>query len=71
MIEYVKWGKRDKEEIPDVGTSGERKEANKCKHSYIATITRRAPHAKIPSKGNMIRNIVEMLVTHKRTERHQ
>lgn len=72
---YVKWAKREREEHPKgkspskiakVWTSGEDKEANKGKPSYIATITRGAPREKLSSKGTMKKNIVEMLAFYKK-----
>lgn len=66
LEEYVKGGKRDREESPKgkfssktmmVDTNKESKEINKCKRTYIAAIIRGAPRENLPYKGNMKRKI--------------
>lgn len=73
ISEYVKGGKREREEAPksnspskvvDVGTSGEDKGTSKGKHQYIVIITRGAPRENIQSKETMKRKIVEILIAH-------
>lgn len=73
LNEYIKNGKRDREESPigksisktaDVGTSGESNEASKVKRLYIAVKTRGAPRATLPSKGTIKRKISEMMAAY-------
>lgn len=75
LFEYMSGGKGEREESPkgkspskvvDVETSGKDKEVSKGKRQYIASIIRGELRANLPSKGTMKRNIVEMLVAHKK-----
>lgn len=75
LAEYVKEGKRYREESPkgkspsktvDVRTSGESNEANKGKRLYVASISRGTPWDNLHSNGTMKRKIIKMLVVHKK-----
>lgn len=75
MDDYVKGGKRDREESHkgkspsksvDARTSNESKEANKGKRLCIISIIGGAPQTNLPYKRTMKRKIVEMLSVHKK-----
>lgn len=66
LSEYVKGGKRDREEslktkspvkVSEFGLWGEKGETSKGKRPYIAVITRGEHHANLPSKGRSRRKL--------------
>lgn len=70
LSEYVKGGKWDRDESPktksptkafESRTDDKRRETNKEKHLYIATITSIAPWVYLPSKVSVKRKIAKMM----------